>query len=200
MNPVRGAVPTLSPSNVQPSFVHFADDAIFAYAVSCACRQAPEAVLELATTLDTYFGQGAIGKAAFSRASSDANVPPPASFEDILIDTAMAFRRCIHATPRDYCLAGVRFLQQAQRSTFKSILVPIIATWQRNAWTRIVVSERFRLNQPRRTVPAIKVSLSLTLNNEKFLCSLILAAACATNVALPNNIRTAFENIATPGG
>jgi len=200
MNPARSLIPTLPPSDVQSNFAHFANDAVFAYAISCACRRAPEALMELATTLDAYFGQGMIGNAAFSRASSDGDRPPPASFEDVLIDIAMAFCRGVHATPGDYCLAGVRFLQQAQRSSFRASLVPIIAAWQRDAWTRIVVSETFRLSQPQRTVPAIKISLSLTLNNEKFLCSLLLAAAYATDVVLPSDVRTGFENLASPDG
>jgi hypothetical protein len=200
LNPARNAIPTLSESDIQPSFAHFANDAVFAYAISCACRQVPEALLELTTTLDAHFGQGAIGEAAFSRASSGCDRPAPASFEDMLIDTVMAFRSGVHATPRDYCFAGVLFLQQAQRSSFRTSLVPIIAAWQRDAWKRIVVSETFRLIQPERTVPAIEISLSFALNNEKFLCSLILAVAYATDVALPRDVRTGFESLASSQG
>ena len=198
LNLVREAMPSLSPSDVYPGLGNFADDAVFGYAISCACRQAPEALSQLAAAVDSHFGHGVMGGAIFSRANSGGDRSPPTSFEDVLIDTAMGLGRGIHPTPRDYCLAGVRFLQQAQRSRFKASLVPIISVWQRDAWTRIVMSETFRLNQPLRTVPAIKFALSCTTNDERFLCSLILATVHAADLTLPFEIRAGFEVLAGP--
>lgn len=195
LNPARAAIPVLSPSDVQPDFSPFVNDAVFAYAVSCACRQTPESLLELAAKLDANFGQGVMGGAIFSRVSSGGDRPPSASFEDTLIDSATTFRRGVHATPMEYCVAGVRFLQQAQNSSFRASLVPIIAAWQRDAWTRIVSSERFQLVQPQRTVPAIEAALSSELNNERFLCSLLLATADASKVVIPHNVRAQLEKV-----
>ena len=119
MNPLRTAIPALSPSDVELTFASFVNDAVFAYAISCACREEPDALLELATAVDAHFGQGKLGGGIFSRVSSGDDKPPPKSFEDALIDSAMTFRRDVHATPLEYCVAGLRFLQQAQRSSFK---------------------------------------------------------------------------------
>lgn len=196
MNPARNAIPKLTSPDLYPILGQFADDAVFAYVISCACRRSPGALLELARTLDAQFGPGVIGEAIFSRASSGASSSPPASFEDVLIDTAMAFQPDVHVTPRDYCVAGVRFLQQAQRSRFRVGLVRIAAAWQRDAWTEIVASEAFRLRRPLRTVPLIERALSLSMNDEGFLCSLILATATATDVALSQEIRADFERLA----
>jgi hypothetical protein len=196
LNPARATIPVLSPSEVQPAFAPFVNDAVFAYAISCACRLTPESLLELAATLDAHFGRGVMGGAIFSRASSGGHRSPSASFEDALVDSVMTFWRGFHATPLEYCVAGLRFLQQAQRSSFRASLVPIIATWQRNAWTRIVSSERFQLVQPQRTVPAIEAALSSELNNERFLCSLLLATADASKVVIPHDVRTQLERVA----
>ncbi|NYT67099.1 AAA family ATPase [Pusillimonas noertemannii] len=195
LNPARAAIPVLAPGGVQPAFVPFINDAVYAYAISCACRQTPESLLELTVALDAHFGQGVIGVEVFSRTSSGGDRSAIASFEDALIDSVSTFRHGVHATPLEYCVAGLRFLQQAQRSSFRASLVPIIAAWQRNAWERIVVSEKFQLYQPYRTVPAIEISLSSELNNERFLCSLILAGADATKVVIPHNVRTRFEEM-----
>ncbi|WP_457095969.1 tetratricopeptide repeat protein [Lysobacter sp. P5_B9] len=197
LNPERKAIPAIALSDVSSKHDHLANDAVFAYAISCACRQAPDALLELFAALDSCFGPGVIGGDIFSRARSGSDRLPPASFEDVLIDNAMAFRNDVPATPRDYLLAGVRFLQQAQRSSFRASLVPIISAWQRSAWSRIVESEAFRLSRPQRTVPVIKHALSLTTNDESFLCALILAAADATDVALPREVRAGFERLAS---
>lgn len=197
LNPARMAVPTISLSKVSQKYGHVADDAVFAYAISCACRQSPEALLELSAALDSSFGAGVIGGVILSRASSGSERLPPASFEDVLIDNVMQSRGGVHATPREYCVTGVRFLQQAQRSSFRAILVPIIAAWQRSIWTRIVESEAFRLSRPQRTVPAIERALSLAANNEGFLCTLITAAADAADVPLPREVRIGFEGLAS---
>lgn len=197
LNPARATIPVLSPSDVQPAFAPFVNDAVFAYAISCACRQTPESLLELAATLDQHFGRGVMGGAIFSRASSGGDRPPSASFEDALVDSVMTFRRGFHATPLEYCVAGLRFFQQAHRSSFRASLVPIVATWQRDAWTRIVSSGRFQLFQPQRTVSAIEASLSSKLNNERFLCSLIFAAADACKVEIPHDVRAQLEKMAS---
>ena len=196
LNPARAAIPVLSPSDAQSAFAPFVNDAVFAYAISCACRQTPESLLELAATLDRHFGRGVIGGAIFSRARSGADRSPSASFEEALVDSVMTFRRGFHAAPLEYCVAGLRLLRQAQRSSFRASLVPIIATWQREAWTRIVSSERFQLVQPQRTVPAIEAALSSKLNNEKFLCSLLLATSDASKVMMPHDVRTQLERAA----
>lgn len=196
LNPARAAIPALSPSDVQPIFAAFINDAVFAYAISCACRHTPESLLELAATLEVHFGPGMMGGAIFSRARSSSDRQPSASFEDTLIDSVMTFRRGFHATPLEFCVAGLRFVQQAQRSSFRASIVPIIAAWQRDAWTRISSSERFQLVHPQRTVPAIEASLSSQANNERFLCSLILAAADASRVAIPHELRAQLEKVA----
>lgn len=193
LNPARAAIPVLSLSDVQPAYATFVNDAVFAYAISCACRQTPGSLLELAAALEAQFGRGVMGRAIFSRASSCGDRQPSASFEDALIDSVMTFRRDSHATPLECCVAGLRFLQQAQRSSFRATIVPIIAKWQRDAWTRITSAERFQLAQPQRTVPAIEASLSSKMNNERFLCSLILAAADASKVEMPHDVRTQLE-------
>jgi hypothetical protein len=198
-NPARMTLPKLSPSDIVPNLSQFADEAVFAYAISCACKQSQEELLELRKSLGERFGEGVIGEAIFLRVGPNDKRQPPLSFEDVLIDTAMKFRPGIHATPREYCLAGVRFLQQAQRSHFRASLMRIIAAWQRVAWKRIVTSEKFRLSQPQRTIPAIQTTLAFTTDNERFICALILAAVDATELALPREVRESFEKSARPG-
>lgn len=195
MNLTRAAIPELSTGDVEPAFAPFVNDAVLAYAISCACRNAPEGLRELIAALDGHFGSGVIEGTVLSRVRSGADRRPPESFEDALIDSAMAFRKGVHARPMEYCVAGLRFLLQAKRSSFRTSLVPIISVWQRNAWTRIVDSERFLLSQPQRTVPAIEFLLSSDSNNERFLCSLILAAADASKVVIPDDVRTQLKSL-----
>jgi hypothetical protein len=195
-NPPREVIPTIAPADASLKYRDLADDALFAYAVSCACKQAPEGLLALAAILDSKIGPGIIGGEIFSRASPGGDKLPAGTFEEVLVDSVMAFGVAAHPVPREYCLAGVRFLQQAQRSNFKTTMVAAIAEWQRHAWRRIVDSETFRLSRPQRTVPAIEHALSLPLNNESFLCSLLLATVDATEVALPREVREGFEIVA----
>jgi hypothetical protein len=195
LEPKRATIPTLSSAELWNTASQFGDDAIFAFAISCICRRVPEKLLEFSQMADLRFGE-VLGDHPLSRIMSSAQRSPPESFEDVLIDTASAFARGIHATPKDYCLAGVRFYQQAQRSRFKSELVPIIASWQRSVWSRIVVSETFRLIMPLRSTPALQKVLSFESDCESFLCLLLLSGSEATGVKLPRELRADFNSLA----
>lgn len=77
-------------------------------------------------------------------------------------------------------------------SYIKSDLIPLIALWQRFAWTRIISSEALQLFTPFNTVPPFKEALSNPANDEGFLYQLMLLAADATAFVLGSNKRADF--------
>ena len=87
--------------------------------------------------------------------------------------------------------------KHARRSNFKSYLIPIIAAWQRTVWTRIVVSETFRLSRPLWTVPAVQAALSIADDDERFLGALFLATSNAVGATLPREMQSHFETLAS---
>lgn len=197
LKPVRGDIPPVPRSDLSvPLISAIASDAVSAYAIAAACKHSAEALSDLEAALRVEFGSDVPGAALLARANATVQLPAASSFDEALIDAVRWFRSDAHATPKRYCSAAVRFLQQAGRSNFKSYLIPIIAAWQRNAWTRIVVSETFRLSRPLQTVPAVNAALSMPDDDERFLGTLILAAASAAGAMLPQMMQAEFEALA----
>jgi hypothetical protein len=131
-----------------------------------------------------------------ARANATGSLATASSFEEALIDAVRSLGTDVHPTPMTYAVAAIRFLQQAVRSNLRNTLVPTIAAWQRIVWTRIVVSETFRLQRPARTVPDIKAALSLPDDDERFLGTLVLAAANAVGATLPHQMQIEFAALA----
>jgi hypothetical protein len=201
LNPARGKIPPLSRSTVSdPLIESMPNDAIFAYAITAACRHSSSALVDLAVKLGAEFGENFPAAQLLDRANAAVRMPSASSFDEALMDSVRWFRGTEHAQPEAYLLAGIRFFQQAGRSHFKRYLIAIVAFWQREAWTRIVVSETFRLSRPLRTVPEVKAALSNSEDDEHFLGALFLAAAEAVGVTLPGDLRAEFENLVAAGG
>jgi hypothetical protein len=89
-----------------------------------------------------------------------------------------------HVEPRRIWEIGLRFFERARQSGFKGILVPLVATWMRTHWERVVEHESFRLSRPLISIPDIRGVLSAPGNDEAFVASLILTTAEAVGSPL----------------
>ncbi|MCO4880124.1 hypothetical protein VOI32_28320 [Paraburkholderia caribensis] len=194
--PARGTVPALPRSDVSlPVVAGLSNDVVLAYCIRAACSHKSEVLADLKATLDTEFG-GGLAQAVLSRVSATPDRPRASSSDEALIDEAGWFVRGARPAPEAYCIAGIRFFLYTARSYFRNYLIRTIASWQREAWTRIIVSERFRLSCPERTVPDIAMSLSMADDDEGFLAALLPAVADATSINLPQNLLEHFRLLA----
>jgi hypothetical protein len=199
--PTRGNIPSMPRSDLSASSISsIASDALFAYAIVAACKHSAERLSDLQVALLAEFGTDTPSVALLARANATYQLPAPSSFDEALIDAVRRFRSGAHVTPQTYCWAAIKFFQQTGRSNFKGYLIPIIAAWQRDSWTRIVVSETFRLSRPQQTVPAIKAALSMPDGDERFLGTLFLATANATGLILQQEMQTQFGELAVMSG
>lgn len=164
-----------------------------AYIIGCASMQSAELVPLMCMTMTARFGQEVADATALSLLREDVVPNQTFKFEAQLIQNLLAFETSRHSTPREYCVAGVRCLQQADASYLKRELIPMIAAWQRSAWTRIVAKETFQLAQPRLSVPAIEAALSYPNDDEQFLCTLVLAITDATDVTLSQEMHSSYK-------
>jgi tetratricopeptide (TPR) repeat protein len=197
LKPARGSIPQVQRSSLSaPPIPAIASDAVSAYAIAAACEHSAEALSDLEAALKVEFGSDVPGAALLARGNTTVQMAAASSFDEAFIDAVRWFRSDAHATPKAHLMAAVRFYQQASQSPFKTYLIPIIAAWQRNAWTRIVVSETFRLVRPLQTVPAVNAALSIPDDDERFLGTIFLAAASAIGVMLPQKMQVEFETLA----
>jgi hypothetical protein len=162
------------------------DDAVIAFAISCACKHSAELLPRMCEATIARLG-GDVSESEVLSVIIGAKPPTP-TFKTQLILSLMLFQTEHHPSPREYCASGVRALQHADQSHMKGELIRMIAAWQRAAWTRIVASETFRLARPRLSVPEIEIALALPKDNDQFLCTLFLATVDATDVSLPTEM------------
>ncbi|WP_440224483.1 AAA family ATPase [Dokdonella sp. MW10] len=190
-NPETVVIPDLlSPPSGKESAL-FINDSILAFAICCATKLSSDLLSVMRQVATTRFGPDIASSTALSFiGESTVN----SSFEAQLIGDLSFFKAGSFPTPKQYCVSGIRSLQQAQQSGMKRELVRMIAAWQRKAWTRIIASETFRLPYPRLSVPSIKDALLPAKDDERFLCGLLLITADATEVTLPNEIREDFRS------
>ncbi|MEQ4185425.1 AAA family ATPase [Pseudomonas amygdali] len=192
LEPAREPIPVLKLAQFDDHSNRFFREAIFSYAIKCASKHRYEEIENLKTSMVSRFGAEAVGNTVFSRMGGDERSNPPKSFEETLIDNLSAFRSTVHPLPVDYALAGIRSLQLVANSCLKSDLIPVIATWQRSAWTRITSTEVLKLYRPLDTVPPLISALRNSANDEGFLYRLILLAADATRLDLGTDLRAEF--------
>jgi len=189
LNPAREKIPNLKLDELDTQSKKILNDVLLAYGIRCASKHRFENILELKASMVSRFGVGPVDSSILARIGTNGKLASPTSFEESLIDELSAFCADIHPTPRNYALAGIRSLQLVESLHMKSDLIPIIALWQRFAWTRIISSEVFQLFTPLRTVPPLKMALSNSANDEGFLCQLMLLAADATALSLGPKLR-----------
>lgn len=191
LDPEQRCIPKLSLSPLDDETKSLVDDAVLAFAIGCACKHSAELLPVMRAAMTARFGEEVAKLEVFSAITGATPIHP---FVAQLIGGLLLFQTGHHPSPLNYCVSGIRSLQQADRSHMKHELIRMIAAWQRTAWTRIVVSETFQLARPRLSVPEIWTALSLPKDNEQFLCSLILAAADATEVPLPQEMRDDYRS------
>lgn len=190
LNPTRGEIPTVAASGADISQIEpIAIDAVLAFCTSAVLLGKPAAIDVLEGALVTKLGKDFLGSRVFAYCR-DSNVSTPADLDQTVARSIALLRTGAHIEPRNVWGIGLRLYEKSGQSNFKRILVPRIATWLRNEWTRIIRQESFRLTNPTQTVPVIEETLSYTGNDEAFLARLLLEASGAVNVNLAADYRS----------
>ena len=86
--------------------------------------------------------------------------------------------------PRNLWEVGLRLFEKARQSRFRNALVPLLAAWLVEQWSRIIANELFRLTRPMQTVPPIEASLAGGKISEARIASLLLTTAEAVGSRL----------------
>lgn len=196
LQPDRGRIPTQPYSSLsRPEISTLADEAVTTFCIAATCTYSVETLSRLEACLKEQFGRNIPGDTLFARLNADTTVPKASNASEAVIDAIRNFKNDIHITPYNHCVAGIRFYLFAKASNFKRTLIPIIASWQRDEWKRIITSERFRLLQPTRTVPSLEQALTLEADSQ-FLSTLFLATINATGVSVAQEVIANFEESA----
>jgi hypothetical protein len=189
LSPHRDRIPTFISSPLSELAKSLIEGAVLAFAVSCASKHCWETMSLMRAAMVSRFGRDAVDATILSTIDSATPMASPSSFGEQLIKDLSVFGAEIHPRPLNYVVGGIRAFQVLGQSRMKSELIPMVAVWQRLAWRRIVASEILQLSRPLQTIPGVRAALSNSKNDERFLCELMLAAADATALSLPPDLR-----------
>jgi hypothetical protein len=194
-SPPRGEVPALAPAALTETAVEaLAIDAILSFGLSAVFTNRSEVLAALEQSLQGAFEGRYPGRAVFEHWRG-AEVPLGAL--DTMIANGIALlRKGGHVEPNILWGIGLRAFEKIGQSGFRIQLVPVIATWLRAQWKRIVAEESFRLNRPLQTVPEIEGALTKSTDDEPFVASLLLATADAVGAPLGVAYRDRLKAIA----
>lgn len=196
LNPTRGEIPTLAATGTDITQIEpISTDAVLAFCTSAVLLGKPAAIDVLEEALVTKLGKKFPSSYVFAYCRG-GDPSTPADLDQTVARAIGLLRTSSHIEPRNTWFIGLRFYEKAGQSNFKNILVPRIAAWLRDEWTRIIKQESFRLANPIQIVPAIEETLAHIGNDEAFLARLLLQASDAVNGNLAAEYRSHLASIA----
>jgi hypothetical protein len=198
MSPPRGEIPPLSSSDLFGAYSEAAAaDAILAFALVALFRVRADALSALEASLTAQFGDRVPGGPVFARWREAAGDLAP--LDDVVARAIASIRSGAHIEPRRVWEIGLRLFEKVRQSSFRRLLVPLLAAWLRREWQRIVAEEGFRLSRPRQTVPSIEADLTSDKEDEAFIASLLLSSAEAVGSPLAATYEDLLRDVARGG-
>jgi hypothetical protein len=193
--PAHGQVPALSAAQLMdPNVVGVAVDAVLAFGLAAALKARAEPMGHLQASLSGTFGPEFPGKAVVDKwLGTDTQLAP---LDQTIVQQVTQLRSQMHLTPRQGWELALRAFEKIRQSLFRKALLPMLGTWLRGQWRRIIETERFRLSRPMLTVPTIETILKNEANDEAFIASLLLAGADAVGSPLASAYEQQLRSIA----
>jgi hypothetical protein len=195
--PPRGEVPSLSDAElVNPVAEGLAIDALMAFGLASALRGTPDLVIELQKSLTDVFGENYPGKAIVDKWRG-ADDGPLTALDKVVGEAIAILHSDQYLAPRALWEVGLRFFEKVRQSNFRKLLAPLLESWLRKQWKRIITDESFQLSRPMQTVPAIEANLAENKRNEAFIASLLLATAEAVGSPLGAEYEESLKEVAS---
>lgn len=189
-------IPRLSIAELRnPRIAAVAEDTIFAYCLGAVLHDNAEAITRLEAELVTRYGLDFPGARALALCRHGRET------ENALDDAVgKIIQRRLDGQAfdaKDVWNAGSRFLEKIRKSNFVQELTVMLAKWLRQQWAQVVTQQRFNLANPRISVPPIEAALEVSLNDQAFVASLLLASAAAVDIELEPAYHDHLAAIAT---
>ncbi len=194
LSPIPGEIPSLPQHALAADELQVAAiDASLAFCIVAALKDEGGAIADLEGQLTGHFGNEFPGSALFKYWYRK-----PISLgqlNEICAKTIQLLRAGEHIEPKKLWEMGLRLFEKASQSILKLSTTLVVAGWLRAQWTRVVAQERFRLLQPRVTVPAIEAALANENNDASFVAALLLATSDAVGAPLTMAYRDQLTSV-----
>jgi hypothetical protein len=194
--PPRGEVPSLTDAELaRPTSEGLAIDALLAFRMAAALRGTPDLAIELQKSLTEAVGENYPCKAVVDQwRGVDVPLTP---LDKVVSEAIDILRSDQYIAPRQLWEVGLRLFEKVQQSGFRKSLAPLLASWLKEQWQRIIANETFQLTRPMQTVPAIEASLAENKKDEAFIASLLLMTADAVGSPLGAAYEALLKDVAS---
>ena len=193
-HPPRGEIPRLDTSCPgSPNSEQVAGEAIIAYRIRAATESRFDIMSELGRAMTSRIKGSFPGKFMFDHCDDGSMLP---SGRDQLAVASINALRHTYNQPSVLVIAGFAFLLWIHASNFRHVLMPRLAAWQRDVWSRFVAAQSFKLLRPWETVPPVERALSIKRDDETFVASILLAISPAIGSPISARDREILQSIA----
>ena len=194
--PERHEIPALdSDAELGSEADEAANASVIAYCLYSVLSNRSSEAGHLEAALNEQFANSLPGRSVFKQFHGQEKMQ--GELEKIVCDLALSLSRGKYLPPPNFWMAGLRLFEWVNRSHFKELLVPVLASWYRSGWQRIIAKEGFYLTNPGRTVPLIREVLANDIDDERLLAKLILVASESVGAMLDRDYREMLNSIAS---
>lgn len=186
-NPAYGEIPRAKPEQLSTDRAIFsAEDALLSFGILAALRKEPDALSALcvaaARIQDGYSGKRILQVLVNGRSEED-NLAHYVAGEICRLASQPVL------VPDELFVTSLRFVQWANRSHFKDVLISPLELWIRSAWDHAIEEQRFNLRNPASSVPPIREVLDAADTGLNFMGRLVVAALSAVHHRLDGSFR-----------
>ena len=192
--PHRAKIPRLdSGGPFDPHAEHVAADAILAYGIRGAMENRADIVADLAQAMTSRVGRSFPGKLMLDHWNEGSVLSREL---DQIAMNAINSLRTKYPQSEVFWIAGMSFLLWIRESHFGNMLMARLAAWQRDVWKRIAAAESFKFMNPWKTLPDVERALSLRLDDERFVASILLSISPAIGLPITRHNQDILKAIA----
>jgi hypothetical protein len=178
-----GSVPPLNKKDYVLTGVQtIANDSVFAFAIAAALKGDKPAVDFVEKSLTEQMGENYPGYFALFHFHQDCDEPE--TLDDWVGKIGKSLLAGENLAPRDKWNAILRFYEKARKSNFIVELMPKIAQWGRDEFTRIFSQRKESLHEPETNLPPALDALKEDRNDEPFIAAFLIASAPVVDMEL----------------
>lgn len=197
--PHDGVTPALTPEQLAGGATHsIGNDTLTAFCMAAALKGDGAAVERVETALRERFGPDFPGNAGLWNFRGE--IPAPVSLDD---HVGQAGRKMLAKEPTpppmrngETWTIGMRFLERARASNFKSELLYVLALWTREKWRDVCEAGVAFMAHIEENLPVLREALEEPRNDEAFIANMLLLGAPAVEIDLQDDLQGVLRSLA----
>lgn len=197
--PADGATPELTAQQLAGGITHqIGDDTLFAFCMTAAMKGDEAAVDRVEAGLREQFGPDFPGNVGLWQFRGE--IAAPVTLDD---HVGQAGKKMLAKEPTpppmrngETWTIGMRFLERAQGSNFKSEIIYPLALWTRERWEEVCDKGVAFMAHIEDNLPILREALQEPRNDAAFVANLLLLGAPAVEMDLQDEVRGMLRSVA----